>query len=145
MQATQHCRGLDYSRLCGLPFTVSSGDPLSNALMRPRTIVVIDKLRHHAAQLVSMEDEHMVKAFAFQASDATLADSVRFRRVKWRLQLLDTGALSDGSELLTILAVIVVDEVFGRFTPGSSFPELLRHPGVGGRGGHRSVYNAARL
>ena len=78
MQAAQHRCGYDFSCTCRVTVTVSSWNALSNALMRPRAIVVIGVLLDHAAQLVSMKDEHMVKAFAFQASDATLADSVRF-------------------------------------------------------------------
>ena len=145
MQAAQHRGGYDFSRLRGVVYDESSWNALSNALMWPRAIVVIGVLGHHAAQLVSMEDEHMVKAFAFQASDATLTNSVSFRRSKWRLQLLDTCAAGDGCELLAVLAVIVVNEVLGRFAPGSGFPELLGYPSIGRRGSHCCVHNPACL
>ena len=85
MQTPQHRGGYDSSRLCRLARAVSSWNALSNALMWPHAIVVFGVLLHHAAQLASMEDEHMVKAFAFQASDAALTDGVSFRCVIWRL------------------------------------------------------------
>ena len=130
MQAAQHWAGDDSSRLCGVALTVSSRNALSNSLMWPRAIVVIGVFLHHTAQVVSMEDERVVKAFPFHAANAPLADSVRLRCLMGCLQLLKTSAPGDGCELLCVLFVAVMSEALGAFTPGSGFPELLRHPRV---------------
>jgi len=64
MQATQHRGGDDSSRLCGVAFTESSWDALSDSLVWPGAVVVVDVFLHHTAQMVSMEDERVVKAFS---------------------------------------------------------------------------------
>ena len=79
MQATQHRGGDDSSRLCGVAFTVSSWNALSDSLMWPRVIEVISVFLHHAAQVVSMEDEGVIKALPSDAANTPFTDSVRFR------------------------------------------------------------------
>ena len=79
VQATQHRGGDDSSRLCGVAFTVSSWNALSDSLMWPGAIEVIGVFLDHTAQVVSTEDEGVVKAFPSDAANTPFADSVRFR------------------------------------------------------------------
>ena len=74
MQATQHRGGDDSSRLRGVAFTQSSWNALSDALMRPRVIEVISVFLHHVAQVVSVEDEGIVKALPSDAANTAFAD-----------------------------------------------------------------------
>ena len=124
MQATQHRSRDDSSRLCGGAFAESSWDALSDSLMWSRSVVVIDVFLDYAAQVVSMKDERVVKAFPFHTANKPLANSIRFRCSVGCLQLINTGAPGDRCELLTVLFVAVANEVFGVLTPGSGFPEL---------------------
>ena len=76
VQATQHRGGDDSSRLCGVAFTILGWNALSDALMWPRAIEVIGVFLYHAAQVVSMEDEGVVKAVPSDAANTPFADSV---------------------------------------------------------------------
>ena len=145
MQATQYRGHDDSSRLCGVAFTESSWDALSDSLMWPRAIVVIDVFFDHTAQVVSMEDERVVKALLFHTANKPLANSVRSRCSVGCLQFLNTGAPGDRCELLTVLFVAVANEVFRALAPGRGFPELLRYPGIRGGTRHSGVHNAACL
>ena len=49
---------------------------LSDSLMWPRAIVVIDVFLDHTVQVVSMEDEGVVKALPSDAANTPFADSV---------------------------------------------------------------------
>ena len=92
-----------------------------------------------------MEDERVVKAFPFHTANIPLADSIRSRCSVGCLQLLNTGAPGDRSELSTVLFVTVANEIFGALTPGSGFPELLRYPGIRRGARHSGMHNAACL
>ena len=64
---------------------------------------------------------------------------------KRRPQFLDTTVGGDGGELLAVLVIPVVNEVFGHLTPGSGFAQLLGRPAISGRGSDGSMNHATRL
>ena len=132
MQSTQHGGGDASPRLCGAAFRISSWNALSDPLVWPRAIVVIGVFPRHTAQVVSNEDERVVKAFPSSTANAPLADSVRFQCLAgWCLELVNTGAPGDRRELLAVLCVAVVKEVPGTPQPRECLrgaAALPRHP-----------------
>lgn len=137
VKTSQDGRVLDCSpgviRLYREAFVESSRDTLPDALMRSGAVVVVGVLLDDEMQLAAMQDEHMVQTFSLLAAHEPLAVGaylgyVGFRRPKRRFQLLDASASGDGRELLTILAVAVMDEVSWPFSPRSGLAQITERP-----------------
>ena len=96
MQATKDRSGYDPA---GLHLWVRIMEPvrytLLDALMGPRTVVVLGVFLDHVVQLPAMEDQRVVEALSLEASDGAFADSIGFWSSIGRLDLLDAGGLDD--------------------------------------------------
>src|SRR6266705_405486 len=68
------------------PRVSSSRCELAKATVRPGGVVVPQVLGQHLAQVVLIDDQHPVQELAAQGADDSLADGVRFRRLRlgWR-------------------------------------------------------------
>ena len=108
-------------------------------------VVVLHVRSDGMVQLVGMQNEHVIEAFPFQATDEAFANRIRLRCSNRCLQHLDTRAFSNVQEQRVILVVSVANEILRTLTPGRCFTQLLCRPIVGGGTGHGRMHDSPSL
>jgi hypothetical protein len=71
---------------------------LPEPLMRSKMIVETDVFLHRPMQAPLVQSEPVIKALSLQASNETLADGIRPRRLDWCLDFLDVCTPGDRRE-----------------------------------------------
>ncbi len=115
---------------CCLCTLRSSGDPLLNALMRARLIKVNGILFEHTVQVLFTEDEQVIQAFTAHAPQQPLADGIRPWCFERRSEHLNPRPCRNCGKLVTVLRVIVTNEISCCFAKGCCFAQLLCGPEV---------------
>ena len=64
--------------------------------MGPQMIVEVHVFLCRPVQLLPIQNEHVIQALSLQASYEALTNSIRPRRLDWRLQFFDARAPGDG-------------------------------------------------
>ena len=82
-------------------------------------------------QLILVQNEEMVKAFAADAAEEAFADGVRAGCPDGRPQHLDAAPGRDARELCAEFAVIVADQEARSRAEGRRLAQLLGNPGIG--------------
>ena len=117
---------------------------LVDTLMWPRAVEILHILVQNTPQMSLADDHDVVKAFAADASEQSLTDGIRPWCFERRSKYLDPAAHRDSREVLTILRVIIPDQVFGRLAEGCRLTQLLSNPLVTRRPCHANMHDTAR-
>ena len=118
-----------------------------------RAVVVAYIFRNDTLQVLAVQHQHVVQAFAAQAADGAFAERVRSGGLIWGEKFIDASMGNEVRELAAILAVTIVDKIIGMLIPScraesarlGGFAQLLCSPGVGGCGRHVSMHNTCRV
>jgi hypothetical protein len=119
-------------------------DPLPNTLMRSRGVEVADILPGDIFQVLVVEEEHVVKGLAPQATDKSFADGIHVRGPDRRLDYPRTGAFGDAVECGAELLVAVSNQKSRSQVLPGRVPQLLRRPLLGRVPRGRDVHDLAR-
>ena len=96
--------------------------------MRARAVIVVGISPEHAAQMRLAENEQMVQTFSSDRSDQSLDVSVLPRRPRGYGAIPDAHCPDPSLEYLSVDAVAVSDEVFGRRVPRKGLRDLAGDP-----------------
>jgi len=83
-----------------------------------------------------MKDQQVVEAFLPHTPQEALADRIGSGSMIRRFEDLHAARCCHSGEMGPKLALMIANEVPGRLSIGSSFPQLLRCPHIGGRARH---------
>ena len=104
-------------------------------LMRSCPVEVHHILIEHALQLLLAEDQQMVKALLSYTPQEAFADRIGLWRMIGRFEDLNCTRCRHVSKARPKFAIVSTNQIRWRLPIGSSFPELLRTPGIGRRSG----------
>jgi len=108
---------------------------LLNTLMRSCPVEVHHILIEHPLELLLAEDQQMVEAFLSYTPQIAFADRIGAFRMIGRFENLNSTRCRHASKARPKFAIVITNQILRRLPIGSSFPELLRHPGIGRRSG----------
>ncbi len=117
---------------------------LVGTLMRPRAVEIRHILAQDTPQLSLADDHDVVETFTPDAAKQSLTDGIRSWCFDRRSQYLDPAAQRDSLEVLTILRVIIPDQVVGRLAEGCRRTQLLSNPLVTRRPCHADMHDPSR-
>ncbi len=102
--------------------TVLFGKLLSDALMRPGSIEVLDIGVKDAIQLLLLQDEQVIETLSSDTSQKAFTDRIGAWCVIRRGEHLDAARVCDSSETGSKLAVMITDEILRHLPIGSCLP-----------------------
>ena len=112
------------------------GDLLLDPLMRSCLIEVHHIRFEDTLELSLMKDQQVVQAFLPHTPQEALTDRIGSGSMIRRFEDLNAARCCHSGEMGSKPAIIIANEVPGRLPIGSSFPQLLRGPHIGGRARH---------
>ncbi len=107
--------------------------------VRAGAVVVVGISPEHVAQMSHVENNKMVQALSSDRSDQALDVTVLPRRPRGRGAISDTHCSDPSLEYLSVDAVAVSDEVFGRRVPRKGLRDLAGDPISRRIGGDRDM------
>ena len=96
--------------------------------MRAVEIVIIDVAAQHAAQMVGVENDYVIKAFTPDGADQPFDMTVHPGRMRPDVIIADSHGPDSSPEDRTVSTVIVTYEKGRRIIPRKRFRDLLREP-----------------
>ena len=118
---------------------------LFDALMRPRSVEVVQIRVEYVVELLLMQDEQVIEALTPDTSQEALTNGIRPRSVIRSFKNLNVTRLRNPIEAHPKLAVVITDKVLWPHTKGGGFPQLLCGPSVSGRSCHAYMDHFARM
>ncbi len=112
--------------------------------MWSRLIEVDNIFFEHMVQVLFTQNEEVIQAFAADAPHQPLTDRIRPRCLDRRSEHLNPCPCRNCGEMVTILRVIVTNDIPWRFAEGCCFAQLLRDPYVCRRPRNADVNNPTR-
>lgn len=104
---------------------------LSDALMWPGSIEVLDIGVKDTVQLLLLQDEQMIETLSSYTAQKPLTDRIGSWCVVRRFEHLDAVGCGHVSETGSKLVITITNEIVRRLPKGSRLPQLLGGPGVG--------------
>jgi hypothetical protein len=104
-----------------------------DSLMRSSVVEVRHIPIEHALELPLVKDQDMIKAFLSHTPQEAFAGRIGSWRMIRYFENLNLTCCSYTSEYGPKFAIVITNQVLWRLPIGSSFSELLSHPGIGGR------------
>ncbi len=92
-----------------------------------------------------MKDQQVVQAFLPHTPQEALTDRIGSESMIMHFEYLHAARCCHSGEMGSKLAIMIANEVPGRLSIGSSFPQLLCGPHISGRARHTHVDDLPRL
>ncbi len=118
---------------------------LSDALMRPGSIEVLDIGMQDTMQLLLLEDEQVIKTLSPHTAQKPFADGIGAFRMVRRGEHLDAAGCGHASETGSKLVITITNEIVRRSSIRSRLSQLLGGPGVGRRTCDTNMNDSAGL
>ncbi len=96
-------------------------------------------------ELLLMQDEQVIEAFAPHTAQKTLTDGIRAGGEIRSFENLNATRLRNPSKAHSKLAIIIPDEVLRPHAIGGGDPSLLRSPSIGRRSCDADMDHSARV
>jgi hypothetical protein len=121
----------------------SCRNTLPDALMRAFVVEIGCIRLQNLSQVRFMQDQHMIETFTTDGADKPLAHCIGFRCTEWCLEDCDACPLGDSPHMLSILAIVIAQQITRSLAEGRGLPDLLSYPRVGGLTCHFDMHHAA--
>src|ERR1051326_694609 len=96
--------------------------------MRSRVVIIAQVAFKNAAEMFVVDDDHMIEAFATEASDQSLHVRI-LPRTSWsRPYLLNSHSLNSVLEILPVNSISIANQIARRLIVGKSLDHLLCRP-----------------
>ncbi len=96
--------------------------------MRSTVVVVVEVRREDPLQVAIVENDHVVEAFSANRSNHAFAVRILPGRSGCRGNFINAHLLHTVSEIDSVAAVTITDEILRRLIPGKRFRDLLCRP-----------------